>query len=148
MACHLAGFRAIFWTNVRILLKGSLGTNVSEILTKIYILSSEILTKIYILSLKKMYLKMSLWNWWQFCLDLNVLKCVFAQQTTLWLMRFLKQQLSQHSVNCYRSWVDHGCGNISYNIYHYCPPMGNTNTESLVSTRENWMCLNECKWFV
>ena len=55
--------QAIIWTNAGILLIGTLGTNFSEILIKIYIFS-----------FKKMYLKMSSAKWWQFCLGLNVLQ--------------------------------------------------------------------------
>ena len=54
--------QAIIWTNAGILLIGSLGTNVSEIL-------SEIQT----FSFKKMHLKTSFAKWWPLCLSLNVL---------------------------------------------------------------------------
>ena len=55
--------QAIILTNAGILLIGSLGTNLSEILI-------EILT----FSFKKMHLKISYAKWWPFCLGLNVLK--------------------------------------------------------------------------
>ena len=53
---------AIIWTNARILLIGTLGTNFSEILIEIYILS-----------FKKMHFKLSSDNWRPFCLGHNVL---------------------------------------------------------------------------
>ena len=53
---------AIIWTKAEILLIGPLGTNFSEILIKIYIFS-----------FKKMHFKLSLGNWWPFCLSLNML---------------------------------------------------------------------------
>ena len=55
--------QAIIRTNARILLIGPLGTNFSEILSKIHIFS-----------FKKMHLKMSSMKWQQFCLSLNVIK--------------------------------------------------------------------------
>ena len=54
--------QAIIWTNGGILLTGTLGTNLSEIL-------SEIRT----FSFKKMHLKMSSVEWWPFYLGFNVL---------------------------------------------------------------------------
>ena len=54
--------QAIFWTNAGILLIGSLGTNLSEILIEIQTFS-----------LKKMHLKMLSAKRWPFCLGLNVL---------------------------------------------------------------------------
>ena len=54
--------QAIIWTNAGIWLIGPLGTNFSEILIEIYIFS-----------FKKSHLKLSLGNWRQFCLGLNVL---------------------------------------------------------------------------
>ena len=54
--------QAIIWTNAEILLIGPLGTNFSEIVIKIHILSS-----------KKMHLKMSSGNLRPFCLGLNVI---------------------------------------------------------------------------
>ena len=54
--------QAIIWTNAGILLIGSLGTNVSEILIGIQTFS-----------FKKMHLKMSSGKWRPFCLGLNVL---------------------------------------------------------------------------
>ena len=54
--------QAIIWTNARILLIRTLGTNFSEILSKIPAFS-----------FKKMHLKMSSAKWRQFCVGLNVL---------------------------------------------------------------------------
>ena len=54
--------QAIIWTNAGILLIGTLGTNFSEILIEIRILS-----------FKKMGLKVSSAKWRPFCLGLNVL---------------------------------------------------------------------------
>ena len=58
--------QAIIWTTAGILLIGPLGTNISEILIKIYTLS-----------LKKMHLKMSSGKWQPSCLSLNVLNVTF-----------------------------------------------------------------------
>ena len=58
--------QAIIWTTAGILLIGPLGTNISEILIKIYTLS-----------LKKMHLKMSSGKWQPSCLSLNVLNVIF-----------------------------------------------------------------------
>ena len=58
--------QAIIWTNARLLLIGTLGTNFNEISIKIYTFS-----------FKKMHLKMSA-KWRQFCLDLNMLTCNFV----------------------------------------------------------------------
>ena len=55
--------QAITWTNDGILLIGSLGTNVNEILSKFHRFS-----------FKKMHLKTSSAKWRPFCLSLNVLK--------------------------------------------------------------------------
>ena len=55
--------QAITWTNVGILLIGTLGTNFSEMLIEIHTFS-----------FKKIHLKMSSGKWWPFCLGLNVLK--------------------------------------------------------------------------
>ena len=54
--------QAIIWTNVGILLFGTLGTNFSELLIEIHTLS-----------FKKIHLKMSSEKWQAFCLGLNVL---------------------------------------------------------------------------
>ena len=54
--------QGIIWTNAGILLIGTLETNFSEILIKMYIFS-----------LKKMHFKLSSGNWQPFCLGLNVL---------------------------------------------------------------------------
>ena len=54
--------QAIIWTNAGILLIRTLGTNFSEILSKIHAFS-----------FKKMHLKMSSAKWRPFCLSLNVL---------------------------------------------------------------------------
>ena len=59
--------QAIIWTNAEILLIGSLGTNVSEMLIEIYIFS-----------FKKMYLKLLVANRRPFCLGLNVLSSTFT----------------------------------------------------------------------
>ena len=55
--------QAIIWTNAGILLIGTLGTNFSEVLSKIHIFS-----------FKKMHLKMLSAKWLPFCLSLNVLR--------------------------------------------------------------------------
>ena len=52
--------QAIIWTNARVLLIWTLGTNFSEILSETHIFS-----------FKEMYLKMSSVKWRQFCLGLN-----------------------------------------------------------------------------
>ena len=57
--------QAIIWTNAGILLTGALGTNVSEILIKIYTFS-----------LKKMHLKMSSGKMRPSCLGINVLSVI------------------------------------------------------------------------
>ena len=57
--------QAIIWTNVGILLIGTLGTNFSEILSEIHTFS-----------FKKMRLKMSSAKWRPFCLSLNVLPAI------------------------------------------------------------------------
>ena len=54
--------QAIIWTNDGLLLNGPLGTNFSEILSKIHTFS-----------FKKMHLKTSSVKWRPFCLDVNVL---------------------------------------------------------------------------
>ena len=54
--------QAIIWTNIGILLIGSLGTNFNEIVIAIQTFS-----------FKKMHLKMSSAKWRPFCLSLNVL---------------------------------------------------------------------------
>ena len=59
MACWC---QAIIWTSAGISLFGTLGTNFSEVLSKIHIFS-----------FKKMHLKMSSAKWRQFCPGLNVL---------------------------------------------------------------------------
>ena len=56
--------QAITWTNGGILLTGPLGTNLSEILSKIHTFS-----------FKKMHLKTLSAKWRPFCLGLNVLNC-------------------------------------------------------------------------
>ena len=58
--------QAIIWTNDEILLIGSLGTNFSQILIKIYTFS-----------FKKMHWKMSSGKWRPSCLSLNVLIVVW-----------------------------------------------------------------------
>ena len=54
--------QAIIWTSAGVLLIGPLGTNFSDILTRIPPFSY-----------KKLHLKMSSWKWRPFCLSLNVL---------------------------------------------------------------------------
>ena len=58
--------QAIIWTNDGILLIGSLGTNFSQILIKMYTFS-----------FKKMHRKMSCGKWRPSCLGLNVLTCSY-----------------------------------------------------------------------
>ena len=66
--------QAIIWTNAGILLIGPLGTNFSEILTRIQTFS-----------FKKMHLKMSSAKCYQFCLGLNVLTILFIVSPCRWL---------------------------------------------------------------
>ena len=63
--------QAIIWTNAGILLIGPLGTNFSEILSKIHTFS-----------FKKMHLKTSSAKWRPFCLGLNVLMAWHRTGTT------------------------------------------------------------------
>ena len=70
--------QAIIWTYAGILLIGMLGTNFGKILSEIHTFS-----------FKKMHLKMSYGNWWQFCLSLNVLHggmfCTYCEKmNTSW----------------------------------------------------------------
>ena len=73
--------QAIIWTNAGILLIGALGTNVSEILIKIYTFS-----------LKKMHLKMLSGKRRPSCLGLNVLRelcctlCTCPAQPSVWFV--------------------------------------------------------------
>ena len=60
--------QAIIWTNDGILLTGTLGTNLSEILSEIHTFS-----------FKKMHLKMTSAKWRPFCLGLNVLNVILYQ---------------------------------------------------------------------
>ena len=60
--------QAIIWTNARILLIRTLGTNFSEILSEIHAFS-----------FTKMHLKMSSGKWRPFCLGLNVLNTSICQ---------------------------------------------------------------------
>ena len=64
--------QAIIWTNVGILLIGPLGTNISEILIKIFTFS-----------FKKMYLKRLSGKWWTVCLGLNVLTSSSSPETSV-----------------------------------------------------------------
>ena len=57
--------QAIIWTNTRIMLSRTLGTNFSEIIREIHTFS-----------FKKMHLKMSSGKWRPYCLGLNVLSSV------------------------------------------------------------------------
>ena len=67
--------QAIVWTNDGILLTGTLGTNLSEILSKINTFS-----------FKKMHLKMTSVKWRPFCLGLNVLiKRFLKVMSGMWL---------------------------------------------------------------
>ena len=66
--------QAIIWTNAGILLIGTLGTNFSEILSKIHTFS-----------FKKMHLKMSSGRWGPFCLGLNEL-ITFLPHRVQWQM--------------------------------------------------------------
>ena len=65
--------QAIIWTNVGLLLIWTLGTNFSEILSKIHIFS-----------FKKMHLKTLFVKWCQFCLSLNVLTGAPNQTNGTW----------------------------------------------------------------
>ena len=79
--------QAIIWTNAGILLNGTLGTNCSEILSKI---------RIFLF--KKMHLKVSV-KWRQFCLCLNVLKLELVSllvwsQAIPFSLRLILEQIS------------------------------------------------------
>ena len=65
--------QAIIWTNAGIVLIWTLGTNFSEILSKIHAFS-----------FKKMYLKMSSTKWRPFCVGLNVLRFPNILPGKLW----------------------------------------------------------------
>ena len=58
--------QAIIWTNAGILLTGTSGTNLSQILIRIHTFS-----------FKKMHLKMSSAKWRPFCLGLNVFMAIY-----------------------------------------------------------------------
>ena len=86
--------QAIILTNAGILLIGTLGINLSEILIEIYTLSS-----------KKVHLKMLSGRWWQFCLGLNVLNIdyllpcswnVFVCFIWCWYINFLVKLSNQY----------------------------------------------------
>ena len=68
--------QAIIWTNVGILLIGTLGTNFSEILSECHSFS-----------FKKMHMKMS-GKWWPSCLGLNVLTHLGREQMSDMLQTF------------------------------------------------------------
>ena len=81
--------QAIIWTNVGILLNGTLGTNCSEILSEIRIFP-----------FKKMHLKVSSAKWRQFCLGLNVLKLELVSllvwsQAIPFSLRLILEQISR-----------------------------------------------------
>ena len=86
--------QAIIWTNAGILLIGSLGTHFNEILICIQTFS-----------IKKMHLKMASAKWRPFCLGLNVLSLLMADNRELYHAFRLKYP--------YMSWkndVDADCG--------------------------------------
>ena len=74
--------QAIIWTNYRMLLIRTLGTNLNEILSEIHSFS-----------FKKMYFKMSV-KWWQFCLGPSVIKdtemCISATAHWIDMIRLLR----------------------------------------------------------
>ena len=70
--------QAIIWTNAGILLIGPLGTNFSEILSKIHTFS-----------FKKMHFKTSSAKWRPFCFGLNVLRRLFDIQCSAYINHFL-----------------------------------------------------------
>ena len=77
--------QAIIWTNAGILLIGSLGTNLSEILIKIYIFS-----------FKTMHLKLSSGNWRPFRLGLNVLNLRYPiARPDMWVELFVVSMLEK-----------------------------------------------------
>ena len=78
--------QAIIWTNAGILLIGPLGTN-----------SSEILIEIRILSFRKMHLKMLSAKWRPFCLGLNVLRVKTNIRTGLQTQRMTTNN-NQHGL--------------------------------------------------
>ena len=87
--------QAIIWTNVGILLIGSLGTNFSEILIEIQTFS-----------FKKMHLKISSAKWQPFCLGLNVLMFPnHLQQYTAYSTAFTNIE--------HRSYVSNGVSVVS-----------------------------------
>ena len=67
--------QSIIWTNFRILLIWTLGTNLSEILSNIHIFL-----------FKKMHLKMLAVKWRSFCLDLNVL---IQWNCNIWMLEYI-----------------------------------------------------------
>ena len=85
--------QAIIWTNVGILLIGTLRTNFSEILSEIHTFS-----------FKKMHLKISSAKWRPFCLGLNELKAVKDQSFPMGLLWLQKQLLSCLVVAVWSAW--------------------------------------------
>ena len=86
--------QAIIWTNAGILLNGPLGTNFSEILTKIHTFS-----------FKKMHLNRSSAKWWPFYLGLNVFRShQMMQNLTYSLSNFSCPRLLLNGIcqACYR----------------------------------------------
>ena len=76
--------QAIIWTNAGILLIGTLGTN-----------TSEILSKINAFSYKKMHLKMSSGKWRPFCRGLNVFMYYCEHQIAVRRQRLIKSYSQQ-----------------------------------------------------
>ena len=75
--------QAIIWTNARMLLIGSVGTN----------LITEILIKIYKFSLKKMHLKMLSGKWQPSCLGLNILNTAMMDHGVICHMGITLQEI-------------------------------------------------------
>ena len=81
--------QAIIWTNAGILLIRTLGTNFSEILSKIATFS-----------FKKMHLKMSSAKWRPFCLGLNVLRFKMSPQLMIIAMILDKFVTNLNTITC------------------------------------------------
>ena len=82
--------QAIIWTNVGILLIGTLGTNFSDISIEIYTFS-----------LKKMHLKMSSGKWRPCCLGLNALSSLW--RPLLWLLRWYPHHFTTTNLKIWHS---------------------------------------------
>ena len=96
--------QAIIWTNAGLLSTGTLGTNFSEILNKIHILS-----------LTKMHLKMSSGKWQTFCLSPNVLT---SNEACCWRSNLVQYSLRTLPYTQVSSWLYHVWSTRSGLIVH------------------------------